>query len=309
MTLENNSWVYNNEGNDWLENDIMVFYSKEFNSLKESITPPEISDYQNKKSNVELNITKADDARKKFELTMNTQQTKSHYLQWEMNVKELLANQLTSIVELRNCFIDYCKKQKEQLNSQFRYIKKELIPNTVDWTKKQQYESILNTLVFIQDIVQDVLTDWSESYKDARDLIENKNYTLKYLLIKNDPYDRYSKDDRNKAKDKMEHWTPRSTTNSLQYLWWWPIDKKDYNTCWITNQTIINNERIIKDIYKNAQERSSWRKNDVLRRDQKNTIIQIPDYSKEMVQIGSLIDNILLDMQSMSIDATRLNEN
>ncbi|MBP6256510.1 hypothetical protein KA405_02040 [Patescibacteria group bacterium] len=59
----------------------MVFYSKEFNSLKESITPPEISDYQNKKSNVELNITKADDARKKFELTMNTQQTKSHYLQ------------------------------------------------------------------------------------------------------------------------------------------------------------------------------------------------------------------------------------
>ncbi|MBP6256509.1 hypothetical protein KA405_02035 [Patescibacteria group bacterium] len=49
-----------------------------------------------------------------------------------MNVKELLANQLTSIVELRNCFIDYCKKQKEQLNSQFRYIKKELIPNTVD---------------------------------------------------------------------------------------------------------------------------------------------------------------------------------
>lgn len=277
----------------------------EFLQLMQSTISPENVQINTYRINVLDAIKNADSARSNFVSTYAWKQGNSYKIQ-EKELKASIGRQFNEMVTLKTTFATYCTTKITQLDNQYRFIRK-MLPNTTDATKRMALERMMNVVLEAKTMYTDLKTMWNSIYKDAVELVRNKNDTRQYLLLKNDPYNRSSKDEKKKAKHIMKHWVQRSAKYALKYYWWGPIDEKDYNTCGITNKTIMNNQRIIAGMHQRAKERDKARKKEkILRRDPENPAIDIPDFSEDIIAAEQFTANITSDLVANNIDITLL---
>ncbi len=232
--------------------------------------------------------------------------SKVPYLTRESAVKDDMREQFEVARDLRVKFTDFCTFQKAILDTQYRYIQKDLLPKATTSEKKVALGSICSILKSIERTYDSISALWVESYEEIRDILENKKFVINYELMKMDPWGRYDKDQLKAAKDKVDNGTPRSIVNAMQYFGGSPIDESDFGKCWITDATIRNNAAIFSELQKTAVERSRARKHEDKAKWNPEETIDLPDLTDMLIKADQMIQNVKKDMVVIGVDISIL---
>lgn len=255
---------------------------------------------------IQKNIKTADEARSSFQAKLPSYK-KWEYIRTEKEVREKLAAAFTEAVTLSTYTKDVCMAHITALDNQYRSIKWQR-DTTPEDTKKQLLTMRMNKIKELKWAYEIAFEETNGQLTQFVKLMKNKRDQRVYWLIDNDPRDRYSKDERKKARDQAEKGTPRSYLNATKYLWWGAIDRKDKWTCGITDMHIDQDEKMLQNINKNAKEKEG--------NDQWTGIVEWSSSSDQTVPaVAGMMDTLLKriealtnEMKTAKIDTSHLPE-
>lgn len=174
---------------------------KELNNLKSEIDislDPELKLLKDTHTALEVAIKKGDKDRETFTQKYKTL-TKGSYLREERLLREALALQQTLAVEVAQLYRSLLSDKIKALDTQYWHYKNDVLPITNDHEKQQQIRIFLQKIDTLKQTYEDVLTE-SMAFHTYVKLMENKKYQGYRELVKLDPWDRYDKEAKAKAK-------------------------------------------------------------------------------------------------------------
>ncbi len=300
--LENSDRATESSEKDALFADIR----RECNELANDIAP-EVGELQKIISLLKETLQKDKDPREHLTSFKGAAQdlarwtSKNPYLIREKAIVADITAQFELSRDLRQKFSEYCSFQKAQINNQYRYIQKDLLPKATSSEQKTELESLCRVLKSIDQTYDQISALWIDEYQEIRNLIENKKFVILYELKKMDPRGRYDKDEMKAALDRSKNGTPSSIKNAMQYFWGSPIDESDAGKCRLTDATIRNNALIFADLQAKAIERSKSRKTRDVAKREPEIVIDVPDLTDMLYAAAKMIQNVKEDMQKAGI--------
>lgn len=168
----------------------------EINLLQEQ--DPELALLATQRGALEDAIQKADLHRDAF---MNNYKklTRGAYLREEKLLREDMALQQKLAVEVTRLHRHWISTKIASLDTQYRQYKNDLLPNIKDAQKQQLLTTFLQKIQQLKQEGEHMLSE-SSVFHDFVKLMENKKYQCYWELVKLDPWERYDKEEREKAK-------------------------------------------------------------------------------------------------------------
>lgn len=148
-------------------------------------------------------IKKADLHRVDF-MKQAKQLPRGAYLREERLVREDLALQQKIAVEVAQLHRTWLSAKIKSLDTQYWQYKNDILPKIKDPKEQQLLLVFLQKISQLKQVAEHMLVE-SYVFQDFIKLMENKKYKGYWELVKLDPWDRYDKDEREKAKRYATH--------------------------------------------------------------------------------------------------------